>query len=167
MKKMMLLILATLTLACGTRSGIATDTGLAWSEDLAAAAEQAKESQRHLLVNFSGSDWCGWCIKLDHEVFSQPAFQEYAAENLVPVLLDFPRRKTQSAELKAQNERLMRHFRVQGFPTLLLFNPAGELVGELGYTPGGPPAFIQSIQQAQARFQMRPANSPPPAKLPL
>lgn len=163
MKKNLSLLLAALFLACGLRTGRA----LEWREDLPAAAAEARQGQRLLLLNFSGSDWCGWCKKLDAEVFSQPAFQEYAAASLVPVLIDFPRRKAQGEALKAQNERLLRHFQVEGFPTLLLFNSAGELLGQLGYQPGGPAAFIQAIQQAQARYQMRDPATPPGPKLPL
>ena len=163
MNKSIILILAALLLACGTPAARA----LEWSEDLPAAAEQARQSNRYLLLNFSGSDWCGWCIKLDREVFSQPAFQEFAAQNLVPVLLDFPQRKSQPPALKARNERLMRQLNVQGFPTLLLFSPNGEFIDQLGYQPGGPELFIQSLRRAQARFQMRPPNAPPLPRLPL
>jgi thioredoxin-related protein len=163
MKKRIPLLLAALFLACGPRSGPAFE----WRTDLPQAAADARQNGRLLLLDFSGSDWCGWCKKLDAEVFSQPAFQEYAATNLVAVLVDFPRRAPQSEALKAQNERLMRHFKVEGFPTLLLFSPEGELIGELGYQPGGPEAFIQAIRQALVRHQMRAAGLPPGPQLPL
>lgn len=158
MKFLIPLLLALSLLACAPPPP--AGPSLQWSEDLPAAEAEARQSNRWLLMNFSGSDWCGWCIKLDREVFSQPAFQAYAAENLVPVLIDFPRRKSQPDDLKARNETLMRRFQVRGFPTLLLFTPEGELAGQLGYVPGGPEAFIQAIRQAQARHQMRPANPP-------
>ena len=138
-----------------------------WRTDLGAAAYDARTGQKLLLLDFSGSDWCGWCKKLDAEVFSTAAFQEYAASNLVCVLVDFPRGKKLEPTLQARNERLMRHFQVQGFPTILLFSPEGELIGELGYQPGGPAAFIQAIQQVRSRQLMRRPDLPPGPKLPL
>jgi protein disulfide-isomerase len=129
------------------------------NQDVTAAAAQARETGRMLLMNFSGSDWCGWCIKLDNEILSQPAFQAYAEQNVVSVMLDFPRRTRQEPAVKEQNERMMRHFGVRGFPTLLLFSPEGELMARLGYEPGGPEALIRSIEQAKARHATRPDAS--------
>ena len=138
-----------------------------WSEDWTAAAQEARQNQKMILLNFSGSDWCGWCQRLDAEVFSTDAFREYAAANLVAVLADFPRRTKLAPELQARNERLMRHFQVQGFPTVLLFSPGGELIAELGYQPGGPAAFVAAIEQARSRHQLRSPDLPPGPTLPL
>ena len=162
MKKIAPLLFAGLLFACAPRPGQAFE----WRTDLPAAAADARQNQRLVLLNFSGSDWCGWCKKLDAEVFSQPAFQEYAAANLVAVLADFPRRTKLDEKLQAQNERLLQHFQVEGFPTLMLFNPEGEFIARLGYQPGGPATFIQSIQQAHARAQMRGPGQPLGPKLP-
>lgn len=163
MKKTMTWLWVALFLAVGLRSGIA----LEWRTDLVQAAADADQNQRVLLLNFSGSDWCGWCKKLDADIFSQPVFQQYAASNLVAVLADFPQRAVQPEALKAQNERLMRQFNVEGFPTVLLFSPAGELIGKLGYEPAGPEAFIRTLQQIVARHQMRNPKLPPGPQLPL
>ncbi len=163
MKKFIPWILIALFLAIGLPSGNA----LEWQTDLKKAAADAKEKDHLLLLNFSGSDWCGWCKRLDTEVFSKDEFKTYADENLVPLVADFPRRSKQDKALAAQNRRLMKHFKVEGFPTLLLFNSEGELIGQLGYQPGGPKAFIQSIQKVVARSQMAGPNAPPRAKLPL
>jgi thioredoxin-related protein len=163
MKKILALLFAALLLACAPRAGRAFE----WRTDLAQAAADARQGPRHILLNFSGSDWCGWCKRLDAEVFSQPAFQEYAATDLVAILADFPRRTKLDSALQAQNERLLRHFGVEGFPTLFLFSPEGELITRLGYQPGGPAAFIQTIRQAIARHQMRPADAPPGPRLPV
>jgi len=138
-----------------------------WRTDLAAAASDAQTGQKLILLNFSGSDWCGWCKRLDAEVFSTSEFKDYAAANLVCVIADFPRGTKLPPALQAQNERLMRAFRVEGFPTILVFNSAAELIGQLGYQPGGPAAFINSLKQVQARAAMRPAGSPAGPKLPL
>ena len=162
MHKSLIWLVAALFFACGLRSSLAFE----WRTDFGPAAADARQQQRLLLLNFSGSDWCGWCKKLDAEVFSQLTFQEFADQHLVSVLVDFPRRTQQDAALRAQNERLQQYFQVEGFPTLLLFSPTGELMGQLGYTPGGPTAFIQTIRQAQARYQMRDPRRPPGPTLP-
>src|SRR5882672_6835374 len=90
------------TLLCATLVARAED--LKWLTDAKKAQEQAKAEKKLVLLDFTGSDWCGWCIRLNKEVFSKPEFQDYAAKNLVLVEVDFPRSKTQSAELKAQND---------------------------------------------------------------
>ena len=155
-------LLLALLISCAPRTGRAFE----WRTDLPAAAEDARQGQKLLLLNFSGSDWCGWCQRLDAEVFSTDAFQEYAAANLVAVLADFPRRTKLEPTLQARNERLMRHFQVQGFPTVLLFSPGGELIAQLGYQPGGPEAFALALQQARARHQLRSPDLPPGPTLP-
>jgi len=118
-----------------------------WLTNFAQAQEEAKTRQKLLLMDFTGSDWCGWCIMLDKEVFSKPEFQEYAKKNLVLLELDFPRRKTLSPELQAQNERLLAQYRIQGFPTIVVLDTNGKPVGALGYTQGGPSAFIAELEK--------------------
>ncbi len=163
MKRIVPGLLAALLISCAPRVGQSFE----WRTDLPAAAADARQGQKLLLLDFSGSDWCIWCKRLDAEVFSTDAFKTYADANLVCVLADFPRRAKQDPALQAQNERLMRHFQVQGFPTVLLFSPGGELIGQLGYQPGGPEAFIRAIQQAHSRYAMRPPDRPAGPKLPL
>ena len=130
-----------------------------WRTDLAAAASDAQTGQKLILLNFSGSDWCGWCKRLDADVFSTSEFKDYAAANLVCVIADFPR-GTVTPALQAQNERLMRAC-VEGFPNHSCVQPAAELIGQLGFQPGGPAAFINSLKQVQAR-----AASAPPVRRP-
>src|SRR4029077_18285699 len=74
-----------------------------WLHDYNKAQEEAKANHKLLFLNFTGSDWCGWCIKLDKDIFSQPQFKNYAHDNLVLVELDFPRRKSQPTDEKKQN----------------------------------------------------------------
>lgn len=118
-----------------------------WSEDYAASLAKAKADNKLVLLDFTGSDWCGWCIKIDNEIFSKPEFQEYAKKNLELVELDFPRRKTLPANVKAQNEKLAQEYGIQGFPTIIVLNSKGKKVGELGYMPGGPSAFIAELEK--------------------
>ncbi len=108
-----------------------------WFEDkLADAQAKAKELKRPLLVDFTGSDWCGFCIKLDKEVFSTKEFGEWAKDNVVLLKLDFPR-KAQDAEVKKQNKEMQAKYGVRGFPTVLFLDPEGKELGRIGgYAPG-------------------------------
>jgi len=119
-----------------------------WLTDFDKAKEMAKEKDRHILIDFSGSDWCGWCIKLDKEVFQKEAFKDYANENLVLMLADFPRDKSgQSDDVQKQNKELAEKFGVRGFPTVFLLAPSGEIVAKTGYREGGPEAYVEHIKQ--------------------
>ena len=118
-----------------------------WEDNFDKAAEKAKQEGKYLLVDFSGSDWCGWCIKLDEEVFSKKAFKDYAKDNLVLSIVDFPRRKELGAKDKARNEALAKKHGVRGFPTVLVMSPDGEVIGKTGYKPGGPEAYVSHIRE--------------------
>jgi len=116
-----------------------------WLNDYKKAQEEAKASNKFLLLNFTGSDWC---IKFDREVLSQPQFKDYARDNLVLVELDFPRAKEQSAEVRKQNRELAQHYEVVGFPTIVVLNSDGQAVWHYdGYFTGGPEAFIAELQK--------------------
>ena len=120
----------------------------AWLNDYKKAQEEAKANNKLLLLNFTGSDWCGWCIKIDKEIWSQPQFKDYARDNLVLVELDFPRRKDQPAEVKKQNLQLAQQYEVLGFPTIVVLNGNGQKLWQFdGYFPGGPEAFIAQLQK--------------------
>ncbi len=128
-----------------------------WETDFAKASAKAKAEGKYMLINFSGSDWCGWCIKLDREVFSQTAFKEYAKDNLVLVLADFPRDKSkQSAALQKQNEKLSEKYGVQGrVPTVYILNPEGKPINKTGYQAGGPEAYVDYIKKVIAEAQKK------------
>jgi thioredoxin-related protein len=123
-----------------------------WETNYHAALEQAAKENKMVLLDFTGSDWCGWCIKLQRETFSKPEFQKLAAESLVLVELDFPQGKEQSEELKNQNLELAEKFGIQGFPTLVLLDAQGkEAARNVGYLPGGPEAFTKWVESARNR----------------
>ena len=123
-----------------------------WKTDYTAALAEAAKENKMVLLDFTGSDWCGWCIKLQKDTFSKSEFKKFAQESLVLVELDFPRGKTQSDELKKQNEELAEKFGVQGFPTLVLLDPQGkDATRNVGYLQGGPEAFIQWVESARNR----------------
>jgi len=122
-----------------------------WMTDLPKAQAKAKSEKKMVMLDFTGSDWCGWCIKLNKEVFSTPEFVEYAAKNLVPVEIDFPSKKQQTPELKKANKALQEKYKVQGYPTIIVLNSEGKQVGELGYMPGGPKAFIAELEKLKGK----------------
>jgi len=116
-----------------------------WETDFKKASATAKESGKYMLLDFTGSDWCGWCIKLDAEVFSKSSFKSYARGNLVRVMLDFPRSKRMSKKLKTQNAELASKFGVRGYPTVIILSPEGDLVGKTGYKEGGPKKYVEHL----------------------
>ena len=99
-----------------------------WLEDFEVAKALAAAQGRHVLLDFTGSDWCGFCIKLDKEVFDKPDFKAFSSKSLVLVKLDFPRNKAQSQKTKTQNASLQQKFRVEGFPTIVLLDGSGREV---------------------------------------
>jgi thioredoxin-related protein len=115
--------------------------------DFEKAKKKAMSENKTLLIDFSGSDWCSWCIKLDEEVFQKDAWKAYAKEHLVQVLIDFPREKSEQSEaLQKQNNQLAKQYTVRGFPTVLLLNQEGSMIEKTGYQRGGAESYINHIK---------------------
>ena len=129
-----------------------------WSTDYNAALKAAREHRRPVLINFTGSDWCGWCIRLKNEVFDTQEFDEFAKSRLVLVEVDFPNRKPQTAALQQANQALQQKYGVRGYPTLFLVDATGRVLQQLGYMEGGPKVFIGQL------LKTMPAAPPPPPK---
>jgi thioredoxin-related protein len=123
-----------------------------WLTSVPDAKTQAQKESKLVLLDFTGSDWCGWCKKLDAEVFSKPEFEAYAKKNLVLVEVDFPAKKAQSDALKAANKALQEKFKVGGYPTLVVMKPDGTVVWQQeGYLEGGPSAMIAKLDDAKKK----------------
>ena len=117
-----------------------------WTTDYSKALAQAKAENKVVLLDFTGSDWCGWCMKMKADTLDQPQFKHYAAKNLVLVELDFPRQKTLPEPLKQQNQQLAVQFQVRGYPCFVLVDATGKELGRQGgYLEGGPAAFIAKL----------------------
>lgn len=113
-----------------------------WTVGWKAAADQATASKKPILADFTGSDWCGWCVKLKKEVFNTPEFAAWAKDKVVLLEIDFPRSKAQSAAEKQENQALAEKYSIEGFPTILILDASGKQLGQLGYMEGGPQAWI-------------------------
>jgi thioredoxin-related protein len=142
--KTLLLKSAALVAALAVTSSVGR-AATGWDDDYDKALAKAKTENKMVLLDFTGSDWCSWCMKLDKEVFSKKEFKDYAKENLVLVEVDFPNAKRQTKKLKEQNEKLKAEHSIQGFPTIIVLNAEGKKVGQLGYMPGGPAPFIEKL----------------------
>lgn len=121
--------------------------GDGWTDNYEEAKAQAKAENRFILLDFTGSDWCGWCIKLDKEVFSQSEFKKYADENLVCVTVDFPNRSSISGKTRKQNEELKSEFGIRGYPTIILLDPDGKKVAQTGYQAGGAETYVKHLEE--------------------
>lgn len=116
-----------------------------WMTDLDAAREIAQKENKQILINFSGSDWCGWCKRLNREVFTRPDFHAWAKDNLVLVNLDYPKFTKQDPQVRAANMAWMRRYRVAHFPTVIVADAQGRAILRTGYQSGGPEAYIKHL----------------------
>jgi len=145
-------ILITLLLVVGSITAQAQQ--LTWETDLKKASEVSMKTKKPLLLFFTGSDWCGWCIRLQNEVLKTPEFAAWAKQNVVLVELDFPRRTPQQPEIQQQNAELQQIFEVRGYPTIWFSNPTkvdGKInlgkLGSTGYVAGGPSKWLEGANQ--------------------
>jgi protein disulfide-isomerase len=143
MKTGLILILAAAVLIPAANSRA---DGSDWFTDFEKAKAESAKRGVPILADFSGSDWCGWCMKLDREVFSQQDFLDFAKKNVVLFLADFPQNIKQPDELAQQNRNLMQTYKVAGFPTVLVLDKAGNVIGRTGYKAGGAKAYVQHIK---------------------
>jgi len=136
-------------------NGFAQQKELIWYTDVKEAINLSVKQEKPLFFFFTGSDWCGWCIKLQKAVFSKPEFKQWAIKNVILVELDFPRRTPISDELKKQNRELANMFGVRGYPTVWFVSPkiedAGKVnfnqLGSQGASPLEPKAWISGAER--------------------
>ncbi len=123
------------------------ETEKMWKTDFGKALKSAQKKQRPILMLFTGSDWCGWCIKLNKEVWSQPEFQDYADKHLVLFKADFPRKDYRTPEQKAQYEELAKKYKIGGYPTVILIDESENVIGQTGYKPGGAENYVKHLKK--------------------
>lgn len=126
-----------------------------WLTNMEIAMAQAKKENKDILIDFTGSDWCGWCKKLKAEVFSTPVFKKQAPEMFVLVKLDFPQTTPQTDNVKEYNRKWLEKFGVRGFPTIVLTDAEGNRYAQTGYQQGGGEKYIDHLKEIRAQAKER------------
>ena len=149
-----ILLMAAVAALAGAVSA-ATSTPAGWTDDFEAAKKQAAAENKLLLVDFSGSDWCGWCKKLDREVFAKPEFLAGVKKDFVLVMVDSPNdKKLLSEKAAAQNPKLVEKYDVHGFPTVLIMDADGTVLDKTGYRDGGPEKYLEHLAEIKKSSAM-------------
>jgi len=127
----------------------AEETGITWYDDFDKAVAVAKAEGKDLLVDFTGSDWCGWCVRLHKEVFAHDEFNQGVKDKYILVLLDYPRSPEAKAKVPnpERNAELQKKYAIRGFPSILLMNADGEVFARTGYLRGGPGAYLTHLDE--------------------
>lgn len=128
---------------------------LTWHTDMSKATDISIKENKPMFLFFTGSDWCGWCIRLQKEVFKTPEFIKWAKDNVVLVELDFPRKNNQTDAVKLQNAQLQQQLQVNGYPTVWFVSATKtaeakinlNALGSTGYVAGGPQAWLSGANQ--------------------
>ena len=113
-----------------------------WLDSYEEAVKLSEQSGKPILADFTGSNWCGYCVKLKKEVFDTPQFKAWAAENVILLELDYPRPNRQADWIKRQNNMLRDRYEIASYPTVLILNADGTMIGSQGYQRGGPKRWI-------------------------
>jgi protein disulfide-isomerase len=169
--KMKKLIIALLLVASVYR---AQAQDINWLTNVKEAVAISNKTNKPMLLFFTGSDWCGWCIRLQKEVLKTPEFAAWAEKNVVLVELDYPRNVPQTDVIKIQNQDLQQGFSVQGFPTICFANATNnegkisfQQIGRTGYVAGGPTAWLagaDEIMKNNPKKALSPSKEKPSKK---
>jgi len=142
-------LLSAALIACALPLCVRAEVPKGWTNNYAKAVETAKAQNKYLLLDFTGSDWCGFCKMLDKEVFATPQFGNWAKKYVVLVQVDFPHQTPLSPAVKTQNSELASKYPVNGYPSIVIIKPDGqELAKQVGYHPGsGAQAYISGLEE--------------------
>ena len=124
---------------------------LKWMTDFQKATTLSKETNKPIVILFTGSDWCIWCTKVEKEIFNTPDFQAATMNKFIFVKADFPLNTDLPIDLILQNEKLKNQYGVKGFPAIVVISPSGELLGNLGYKEGGGTKFAETLLNLSAK----------------
>lgn len=117
-----------------------------WIDNFEQAKKEAGKREVPILAFFTGSDWCGWCKKLEAEVLSQQEFKEYSQKKFVLLVLDFPSRKKLPEATVEQNRKLQGVYGIKGFPTLVILDAEGKELARTGYRRGGAGEYVKHLE---------------------
>lgn len=124
-----------------------------WLRNYDEALQKAQRESKPIVMFFTGSDWCGWCTKLEKEALDTPEFAQQAGPRFVFLLLDFPIYKAQDATTSQQNRDLQKKYAVRGFPTLVIIDAKQRRIGTTGYRPGGGKQYAEHLIKMVDDFQ--------------
>jgi thioredoxin-related protein len=121
-----------------------------WQNDFEKAKQTAQTEHKYILLNFSGSDWCGPCIRMRKEILDADVFDQYAKSHLVLVNADFPRLKKHAlpTDMQKKNDQLADQYNKQGvFPLTILLNSEGKVLKSWeGLPPVSADDFTKQVQ---------------------
>jgi thioredoxin-related protein len=141
---------ATVLIALGSLWAAPAFADSTWETDYKKAQDEAKANHKLVFLDFTGSDWCGYCIQFDRAILSKPEFKDYATKNLILVEVDFPRRKPQPVETRKQNQELAERYQIEGFPTLVVLDGEGKTVWRYeGLYMGNIAAFLAELDRVR------------------
>lgn len=126
--------------------------GIKWHENFDDAAKLSASTGKPMFLLFTGSDWCTWCQKLEHESLMTQDFADQLGDKFIFVMLDFPTKKMIPAHIKQINEGLKAKYNIKGFPTVVLLDPQQRQIGVTGYKAGGGRSYANHIQQLTGDF---------------
>ena len=119
-----------------------------WITSMEEAYQLSKKTNKPILANFTGSDWCGWCKRLTANVFTHKEFKDWAAKNVILLELDYPRAKQLPEEVRGQNASLQQAFQVSGFPTIWVFRlRKDEASNQYNIIPLGKTGYADSVEK--------------------
>ena len=156
MKKKILALVAVFVLVSFTSAFARLD----WMLDFDKAYAKAQKENKPLMILFTGSDWCSWCIKLDKEILSKSEFDKYAKANLVLLYCDFPNQKKISKSQTEHNKKLADEYGIRGYPTVVVLGKEKTQSTRLGYQKGGPKGFIEKLDEFKTKNFPVPASTP-------
>ncbi|HHU15078.1 MAG: thioredoxin family protein [Kiritimatiellae bacterium] len=135
-----------------------------WIDNFEQAQKEAEAFKQPIFAFFTGSDWCGWCVRLKKEALDTKEFEKFAADNLILFEADFPRAKKISDKVKKQNDELASKYGVRGYPTVFLLDAEGKQLGRTGYKAGGAEAYVKHLKEMLETAGVKTVEKPEAAK---
>ncbi|HOM58583.1 MAG TPA: thioredoxin family protein [Kiritimatiellia bacterium] len=135
-----------------------------WLDNFEQAQKEAEAFKQPIFAFFTGSDWCGWCVRLKREALDTKTFEKFAADNLILFEADFPQAKKISDKVKKQNSGLASKYGVRGYPTVFLLNAEGKQLGRTGYKEGGAEAYVKHLKELLEAAGIKTVDKPEAAK---